>query len=91
MLVVFGENWKPVPDFEKTYLVSNKGRIKRLSGWVNEKSKTYFGEQIMRLNCEVKPNNKNIVHFSFSLRKKEKRFQVALNRLLHYCFVKPFD
>jgi hypothetical protein len=87
-----GENWKPVPDFEGTYLVSNKGRVKRLSGWVAGKSKTYLGEQIMKLKCEVKPNNKDIVSFSVSLRNdNEKRFQISLNRLLYYCFVKPFD
>lgn len=86
------ENWKPIPDFEKTYLVSNKGRIKRLSGWVAGKSKTYLGEQIMRLKCEVKPNNKDIVSFSVSLRNdSQKRYQISLNRLLYYCFIKSFD
>ncbi|GEN67891.1 NUMOD4 domain-containing protein [Chryseobacterium rhizosphaerae] len=86
-----GENWKPVPDFEKTYLVSNKGRVKRLSGWIVGKSKTYMGEQIMRLKFEVKPNNKDIVRFSVSLRNDKKGVQITLNRLLYYCFVKPFD
>lgn len=86
------ENWKPIPDFEETYLVSNKGRVKRLSGWVAGKSKTYLGEQIMRLKCDSKPNNKEIVRFSVTLRKgQEKRFQIALNRLLYCCFIKPFD
>lgn len=87
-----GENWKPVPGFEETYLVSNKGRVKRLSGWVAGRSKTYMGEQIMRPKCEIKPNNKDIARFSVSLRNdNEKRFQISLNRLLYYCFVKPFD
>lgn len=86
-----GENWKPVPDFEETYLVSNKRKVKRLSGWVAGKSKTYLGEQIMRLKCDSKSNNKDIIRFSVSLRKgQEKRFQIAHNRLLYCCFIK-FD
>ncbi|WP_170148956.1 NUMOD4 domain-containing protein [Chryseobacterium defluvii] len=30
------EYWNPIPDFEGKYAISNKGRVKRLSGWTSD-------------------------------------------------------
>lgn len=44
---LLGEEWKEIPDFGGQYTISNKGRVKRKSGWVfGSRSKIFFGEQI---------------------------------------------
>jgi hypothetical protein len=48
-----GEQWKPIPSFEHQYLISNKGRVKRLGSWTSNK-KTFWKEQIMSIMADVK-------------------------------------
>lgn len=81
------EQWRPLPGFEGKYVISNKGRIKRLSGW--SAGYQFFGEeQIISLNV-IKKNKSGYLYFK--LHPKEDTNPKMLLRLLYYCFVEQFD
>lgn len=82
-----GEQWKSLPCFEGKYVISNKGRIKRLSGW--RVGYQFFGEdQIISLNVIKKDRSR---YLYFKLHPKENVNPIMLLRLLYYCFVEEFD
>jgi len=85
-----GEKWKPIPGFEELYNISNKGRVKKLTGWTGSSKKTLWGEQIMGLRFNKKEHSKS-TSFSVCLVRNKIKSQVAINRLLYYCFVQEFD
>lgn len=71
------ELWKPVPEFEGVYEVSNIGRVRR----IEKASGTHFGNII-----KPKPDNRGGylgVHLSDGVRKKRK----ALHRLVAEVFI----
>lgn len=80
------EHWKPLPGFEGKYTISNKGRVKRLSGW-GAGIHFYGEEQIISLNLTSDKYPK----LYFNLHKKEDVNSKMLLRLLYYCFVEKFD
>lgn len=82
-----GEQWKPIPSFEHQYLISNKGRIKRLSSWTSNK-KAFWKEQIMAVMAEVKSGK---YYFYILPNIKGKRINITITRVLYYCFVEEFD
>lgn len=84
------ERWVPIPDFESQYVVSDKGRIKRLSGWTSENNIFYWEEQIVSLNLLGKVGSKNR-YLYIRLNRRENRIMLIMTRLLYYCFVEPFD
>jgi len=83
-----GEVWKPIPNFEKRFLISNKGRIKRVSGWTTTGRKVFLHEQI--LSQFVSTNQPNPSLYSL-LNHNGKTTVVTITKLLYYCFVKEFD
>lgn len=84
-----GEHWKEIPDFEGQYIISSKGRVKRKSGWAFGSNKTFVGEQIMALNIgNLKSKN---IHLNVNLRKQGREINIAVVRLVYYCFVQEFD
>lgn len=85
-----GEKWKPIPGFEELYNISTKGRVKKLTGWTLSSRKTLWGEQIMGLRCNKTPSPKN-KWISVTLARNKVKSQIAINRLLYYCFVQEFD
>jgi len=86
-----GELWKDIPEFIGQYMISNKGRVKRKSGWAfSSRSKIFVGEKIMPLKMRNTPESKNI-HLSVTLRKNGKDISIAISRLLYYSFVQEFD
>ncbi|CAA7196329.1 hypothetical protein CHRY9293_02426 [Chryseobacterium potabilaquae] len=81
------QQWKPLPGFEGKYVISNKGRIKRLSDW--SAGYQFFGEeQIISLNV-IKKDKSGYLYFK--LHPKEDTNPKMLLRLLYYCFVEQFD
>lgn len=86
---LFEEQWKPIPGFEDSHLVSNKGRVKRLSGWTTMGRKIYQQDKIL---SQTLTQHKNRAYsFYVTLFNKEKKVRVTTARLLYYCFVKKFD
>lgn len=83
-----GEQWKPIPGFESLYLISNKGRIKRLGGWTSNK-KAFWKEQIIRIMANVKTPDKCYFYIVPNL--NGKLTNIAITRVLYYCFVEEFD
>jgi len=84
------ECWKPIPSFENQYLISDKGRIKRLSGWTSDNNIFFPEEKIMPLNLMGKAGNKNR-YLYIRLNRRKKRTLLIINRLLYYSFVERFD
>lgn len=81
------EQWKPLPGYKDKYVISNKGRIKRLSGWrigIN----FFEEEQIVTINLT---KVKDISYLVFRLHEQVHTSSMALPRLLYYCFVEEFD
>lgn len=66
-----GELWETIPGFNKRFLISNKGRVKRLAGWTTNGRTIFLKEQILSqlisfntkttysLYCLVRHNGKN--------------------------------
>ncbi|BFO65414.1 NUMOD4 domain-containing protein [Chryseobacterium sp. KCF3-3] len=84
-----GEKWKPIPDLEGYFAISNKGRIKRLNSWTENRNKTFWKEHIISLFV-LKPDNKPY-YFYTKLSCKGRNYHIAITRLLYYCFVEEFD
>ncbi|UKB82347.1 hypothetical protein LF887_15185 [Chryseobacterium sp. MEBOG06] len=84
-----GEYWKPIPGFEARFAISNKGRIKRLSGWTSIGRKIFLKEHI--LSQIMGPSGHTTYLFYCLLRENGKNKSVTVTRLLYYCFVKEFD
>jgi hypothetical protein len=84
------EQWKEIPDFGGQYTISNKGRVKRKSGWAfGRRSKTFVKEQIMSVKIRnLKDKN---IHLSVNLRKHGREISMTVPRLLYCCFVQEFD
>jgi hypothetical protein len=86
-----GEYWKPIPivGFEDQYLISNKGRVKRLSRWSFPEKKRIVKEHIL---SQANINRKNTPCYLYcELNNKGKIITAIVGRLLYYCFVEPFD
>lgn len=84
-----GEIWKPIPDLEGYFAISNKGRIKRLNTWTENKNKTFWKEHIISLFLDTYSDTNFYLYTNLS--HKGKRIQIRLNKFLYYCFVKKFD
>lgn len=82
------EKWKPIPGFDKRFLISDKGRVKRMAGW------TVVGRRIF-----LKETNRSTIYTygwnsSVSIHNsdyKGKKNNYSITKLLFYCHVKEFD
>ncbi|MDI1254662.1 MAG: NUMOD4 domain-containing protein [Flavobacterium sp.] len=84
-----GEEWKPIPGFEDCFVVSNKGRVKHLSGWTSKGKKIFLQDRIL---SQIVPVNKGRAYSLYSvLNHKGKNTCVTITRLLYSCFVEEFD
>jgi hypothetical protein len=81
------EHWNPLPGFEGKYMISNKGRIKRLSGWAAG-NQFFEEEEIIALKLM---KLRSAYYLSFRLPHKVCRNQMILSRFLYYCFVEKFN
>lgn len=82
------ENWKPLPGLSDQFVISNKGRIKRLNCWTSTKNKRFINEKIISLFPD---NYADTSYLYTNLNYKGKRIQIRLNKFLYYCFVRQFD
>jgi len=83
------EKWKPIPDIEEYFAISNKGRIKRLNTWTQNKNKTFWKEHIISLFV-TRPDSKTHSLYS-QVNCNGKKYKIVITRLLYYCFVEKFD
>lgn len=84
-----GEEWKPIPGLEDYFDISNKGRVKRLNSWTQNKNKTFLTEHIISLFLDIHSNESYYLYTDLSC--NGKRIQIRITRLLYFCFVKQFD
>lgn len=83
-----GEVWKPIPNFEDAFVVSNKGRVKHLSGWTTNGRKIFLQDRILSQTVKI---NKNKAYYLYTtLHHKGKITRITTTRLLYYCFVEKF-
>jgi len=83
------EQWKPIPGFEGRFVVSNKGRIKRLSGWTPDGRKLFLKEQILSQIMNI--NSSRSYSLYCVLRHKRMDTKINIAKMLYYCFVEEFD
>ncbi|MET3539209.1 NUMOD4 domain-containing protein [Chryseobacterium limigenitum] len=85
-----GEHWKPIPGIGDQFLISNKGRIKRLNTWTTQTKNTIFlKERIISLSANISSEKSFSLHTN--LHYNRKKINIRINKLLYYCFVKEFD
>ncbi len=84
-----GEYWKPVPDLEQYFAISNKGRVKRLNTWTHGKTPTFWKEHIMSLSVRKSGNEKYALYIT--LASEGRTYSVTIIRMLYYCFIEQFD
>jgi hypothetical protein len=84
-----GEQWKPIPNFEDRYVISDKGRVKRLRGWTSGGRKVFLKEQIL---SQIMNINSNKTYSLYAvLNYNGERTCITITRLLYYCFIEEFD
>lgn len=84
-----GEEWKPVPGFGNRFVISNKGRVKRLSGWITESRKVFLRERVLSQNVDF--TNGKPTALRCILRHSQKNNYIYIAKVLFYCFAKEFD
>ncbi|WP_288457350.1 NUMOD4 domain-containing protein [uncultured Chryseobacterium sp.] len=85
-----GEQWKPIPGIGDQFLLSNKGRIKRLNTWTTQtKNKIFLKERIISLSASIYSEKSFSLHTNVYYNRK--KINIRINKLLYYCFVEEFD
>lgn len=93
-----GEVWKPFPfpPFDDYYVVSNKGRVKRLAYTMQRSDgiMTRLPERIKKQNYSIFINDHTklksyVLAFQIKVDKYSQAFSAA--RIIYYTFVEPFD
>ena len=86
-----GEYWVPVPipGFESRFVLSNKGRVKRLSGWISIGRIMFLQEKILSQKLII--NSKKMYSLSCTLNNEGKYVRIVISKLLYCCFVEKFD
>jgi hypothetical protein len=83
------EHWKPIPGFENRFAISDKGRVKRLSGWTSTGRKVFLKEQILSQYTDYRDGKTFSLHCL--LRHNQKNTYKSITKLMYYCFVETFD
>ncbi|PXW16673.1 NUMOD4 motif-containing protein [Chryseobacterium sp. CBTAP 102] len=84
-----GERWRPFPDLEEYFAISNKGRVKRLNTWTQNVSQTFWKEHITSLFVQKSGSEKYFLYTKLSCNGKS--YNTAITRILYYCFIEEFD
>lgn len=81
------EEWKPVKGFENLYLISNKGRLKRLYREVIDKRGVIqkFPEQLLKCTVNV------YGYLQTTLRKDNKKINVTVHKLVAEAFIENIN
>ncbi|AZB25960.1 hypothetical protein EG339_15880 [Chryseobacterium bernardetii] len=84
-----GEQWKTIPDFDNRFVISNKGRLKRLAGWISSGRTVYLKEQIL---SQIMSINTDSTYSLYCLaRHKGKDTRITIIKWVYYCFIEEFD
>lgn len=83
------EHWRSIPGFDNRFVISNKGRVKRLSGWTSEGRKIFLREQTISQIMSV--NSKTTYSLYCLLRHKRMNTRITITKMLYYCFVEKFN
>jgi hypothetical protein len=86
-----GEIWKPIPDFEEYYMVSNLGRVKALSRWVYCKNgrKRFIEEHIKKqILYTYLCNNRTVSALRFNIRIEKRAYGMTTARVVYSAFIK---
>lgn len=88
---LFEERWKPIdlPELTSKFAISDRGRIKRLSGWNLSSRRRFLKEMILPLSLEFDSDSNYFL--CCELYDSEKKVSISVFRLLYYYFVKEFD
>lgn len=91
-----GERWKHIPDLEDYYMISNYGRIKRLTyERIYRNGAVYiFEEKIIKPAIVKSRNNFKNDTISFLVNRVTLngiKYNFSIGRLVYYCFVKKYD
>ncbi|MPS73057.1 MAG: hypothetical protein E2590_07865 [Chryseobacterium sp.] len=84
-----GEEWKLIPGFGNRFVISDQGRVKRLSGWITEGRKVFLREHILSQYVDFldgKPYALRCI-----LRDQKKNGYLSVSKVLYYCFVREFN
>ncbi|AZA84958.1 hypothetical protein C1637_22015 [Chryseobacterium lactis] len=84
-----GESWQPLPNLEQYFEISNKGRVKRLNSWTQNRNKTFWKEHIISLFVHRSDSEKYFLYTKLSCNGKS--YTIAITRMLYYCFIEKFD
>ena len=85
-----GERWKQVPDLEQYFVISNKGRVKRLNTWTENIKQVFFGiEHIMSLFVQKYDGENYFLYTKLSCNGRS--YNITITRMLYYCFIEKFD
>ncbi|WP_312752024.1 NUMOD4 domain-containing protein [Epilithonimonas hominis] len=82
------EHWKPIPGFDNRFAISDKGRVKRLSGWTLTGRKVFLKEQILAQYMGYSNGKPSLYCI---LRHNQKNTCKCITKLLYCCFVQEFD
>lgn len=90
------EKWAPIPELEKYFMVSNFGRIKRLSReTIRAGGSAYImPEKIAKIQVLKTLNTvKNDYTYQLVIRPMvdNRIYELSIKRVVYYCFVKHFD
>jgi hypothetical protein len=93
LLDLEGEVWKPLPDFEEYYMVSNLGRIKWLPRWIyfNDGRKRFSDEKIMKQYVSrhtIKDNKTGIPNLFFRIHIEKMKQMMIVSRTVYSTFVR---
>ncbi|WP_312175717.1 NUMOD4 domain-containing protein [Chryseobacterium sp.] len=85
-----GEHWKPIPisPYENRFMISDKGRVKRLSGWTTTGRKVFLQEQILSQLLSTEGTQRSLFTI---LNYQGKQRAITTVKLIYCCFVEQFD
>ena len=96
LLDLEGEIWRPVPEFEEYYMVSNLGRVKWLPRWIyyTDGRKRFEDEKIVRQYISkrtIKDGKNGLLYLIFHIRIENYRQAMMVSRTVYSAFVKKMN
>jgi len=85
-----GEHWQPIPisPYENRFMISDKGRVKRLGGWTTKGRKVFLQEQILSQLLSTEGTHRSLFTI---LNHQAKQRAITTVKLMYYCFAEQFD
>lgn len=91
-----GEKWKDIPGSDDNFQLSNYGRLKALSRYVENKSRKGFWKKDKILTLSIVPHfNPLVKKYYYEVRGifnyNGQRFSFGVGRMVYHLFIKPID